>query len=448
MIKKGGKDMTLTEILGNIRHYLKSNVLSLRLRPGQISIFQSLHDFLISGQTQGYLKLPSGVGKTNLAIELAISGGFKKVLFLVPTITLVNQTVERFHSFSGFTDIGTFTGKSKCIDKPIIVATYQSFQKLAQYANLLKQFELVIWDEVHHALTPKRQKIMTLFTKQTIHLGLTASDQYNEDKGVANFIPRIAQMSIEEAIKLNMLCSVRCWITTTDIDLSSIKIIRGDYDARAQKRVIDVYRRNRQAVQIYGEYLYGQTCLVTCINIEHALKVAQLFQKAGIKAQAVWGSNQRHYLPDKELKQRLHDFQTGKLHVLTTVDLIDTGFDNTLLTALINLRITSSIVKATQRGGRVLRLFSENDLHLPMAQQMANKFGGKIATIVDLLDDCGNHGFRPVLFSDILEGIIELSPAMEQYRPVVTKVQSEKFLWPSGEQSVKIKLHTDLTEVA
>jgi len=440
--------MILSKILANIKHYLATTGVNVRLRPGQISIFQALHDFLASGQIQGYLKLPSGIGKTNLAIELAISGGFNKVLFLVPTLTLVNQTVERFRSFSGFQDIGIFIGTKKSIDSPITVATYQSFQKLAKYATLLNQFELVIWDEIHHALTPNRRKIMTLFPEHTIHLGLTASDTYNQDKTVSNFMPLIAEMSIEEAIKLKMLCGVRCWIAQTDIDLSSIKIIRGDYDARAQKRIIDVQRRNQQAVQIYAEYLYGQTCLVTCINIEHAIKVAELFKKAGIKAEAVWGSTQKHYLPAKELRQRLEDFKTGKLQVITTVDLLDTGFDNTLLSCLINLRITSSLVKATQRGGRVLRLFDYKDTNQPAAKFLKRKFGGKLATVVDLLDECGNHGYRPVLFSDILDNNMILSPGMEQYQNRAVRKQRSNFLWPSDTQLVPIKLHTTMTEVA
>lgn len=443
--------MKLKDIVANIAAYGRSKALQLRLRPGQHDVFEALYQFLKTGQKSGYLKLPSGVGKTNLALELMIAGKFPKVLFLVPRLVLIEQTVKRFKKFSNVEVIGTYYGTKKNLDAPVVVASYQSFQKMAQFQTKLHQFDLVIWDEVHEALSEKRKMIMNMFSPDTIHLGLTASDEWNEGKKVTDFIPRIYDMEIAEAIKLELLCGVRCWLATTDIDLSEIKIVAGDYDLETQARIIDIKRRNQAAAEIYLQHLYGQTCLITAINIEHAIRVAEMFQQAGISAAAVWGGTKKHPLSQKEIRQRLEDWRNGLIKVMVTVDLVDKGFDNTLVSALINLRITSSVVKATQRGGRVLRLFYGNDGEQPIVAKMKEVYGGKLATVVDFLDDFGNHGFRPILFSDILKGSFALPPYMEEKttRQITHQDEPPQYLWPADETDrVRIQLVTDLTEVA
>jgi hypothetical protein len=254
-------------------------------------------------------------------------------------------------------------------------------------------------------------------------------------------------MELEEAIKLGILAGVQCWIARTNLDIGKIQVVQGDYDPRTQALIIDIGRRNQAAVDIYQKYLANQTCLVTAINVNHAIKVAELFQKAGVKAEAVWGNTSEHPISRKIIQQRLDDFRSGKIQVLTTVDLIDKGFDNTLLSALINLRLTASVVKATQRGGRVLRLFNGHDDLQEFVKKMLAKFNGKLATVVDFLDDCHNHGFRPVLFADILKGSYKLPPAIDER--LVVGGDGGGYLWPTDmDIDFRVELITDVTEVA
>jgi superfamily II DNA or RNA helicase len=439
--------MTRREILRNLKRFIQSKDFK-QLWHGQRNIFIALYNFLKKGNLLGYLKLPSGIGKTNLAIALTNAGQFKKVLFLVPTLTLVDQTDKRYRKFGkDIISISTFTGTKKEMDGQIVIATYQSIQRLKKLPIDPALIDLVIWDEVHEALSDARQRIMRFFSEETIHLGLTASDKFDESKKVKNLMPLIAKMEIEEAIKLNLLCAVECWIAQTNIDISKIMRRGNDYDIKTQKRYIDVTRRNQAAVDIYTRFFKNQTCLVTCINVKHAIKVAEIFQRAGIPSHAVWGSTQDNPLPKRELRQRLEDFKTGKIKVMTTVDLIGTGFDNTSLTALINLRITSSVVKATQRGGRVLRLFSQEDELQPFVRKMIKKLGGKLAIVVDFLDECKNHDFRPVLYYDILKKAAVYPPAMEKAKGNGNG-DRDGYLWPPGSNRIKIKLITDVTQVA
>ncbi len=450
-----GEKMNKKQLLENIAIYLKSRVSDVRLRSGQKGIFQALYYFLQT-QDEGYFKLPSGIGKTNLAIELGEAGKFKKILFMVPTLVLMEQTKRRFKKFTDVKEIDFFFGAKKGTDAKVVIGTYSSLQNQNDKKKF-KNFDLIIWDEVHETLTPKRRAIKKLFKKDAIHLGLTASDAYNELKKVDLVMPCIYEMSIEEAIKLNMLAGVRCWIAQTNIDISSITICRGEYDPKKQSRVIDVARRNQAAVDIYQKFLNGQTCIVSAINIAHAIKIAKMFNQSGIPAEAIYANSGQYKMSKKKREAILEKFRAGELKVVTSVNILDRGFDNTLVSALINLRITGSLVKATQRGGRVLRLFNGNDDRWPIVKQMINRFGGKLATIIDFLDECQNHQFRPVLFSDILNGVQVLPEAMEEKIKQIDPENSDldikvkprnDYLWPTDAEGVKIKLITDLTEVA
>jgi len=439
--------MKQKELTANILNFIKDGQWDQRLglRSGQAGIFQAMCRFFQTGEKRGYIKIPSGVGKTNLAIWLAMACAAPRILFLVPRLNLVDQTIKRFKKLWATQEIGGYFGAQNKASAPIVVATYQKMQRLQSDVNT-QEFDLVIWDEVHEALSPKRQRLFKLFNEETIHLGLTASDTYNTDKKVANIMPKIHNMELEEAIKLGILAGVQCWIARTNLDIGKIEVVKGDYDARTQARIIDIGRRNKAAVDIYQKHLAGQTCLVTTININHAIKVAQLFQKAGIKAEAVWGNTTENPISPKVIKQRLDDFRSGKIQVLTTVDLIDKGFDNTLLSALINLRLTASVVKATQRGGRVLRLFNGHDDLQAFVKKMFAQFNGKLATVVDFLDDCHNHGFRPVLFSDILKGSYKLPPAMDER--AVLGIKREVNLWPTDlDIDFQVELITEVARV-
>lgn len=440
--------MKQKDLTANILNFIEDGQWDKRLglRSGQAGIFHAMCRFFQTGEKKGYIKIPSGVGKTNLAIWLAMACAAPKVLFLVPRVILVEQTIRRFKKLYTHQDIAGYFGGQNDSSYPIVVATYQKMQRLRDDIKT-QEFDLVIWDEVHEALSEKRQNLFEIFGPETIHLGLTASDIFNPEKKVSDFMPKIHNMELEEAIKLGILAGVQCWIARTNLDIGKIEIINKEYDPRTQARIIDIGRRNQAAVDIYQKYLAGQTCLVTTININHAIKVAELFQKAGIRAEAVWGNTGEHPISKKLIQQRLDDFRSGKIQVLTTVDLIDKGFDNTLLSALINLRLTASVVKATQRGGRVLRLFNGHDDLQEFVKKMIAQFNGKLATVVDFLDDCHNHGFRPVLFADILKGSYRLPPSMNER--AVLGIKRETNLWPTDmDITFQVELITDVTEVA
>ncbi len=90
----------------------------------QSSVFKDLQSFLEEGKTSGYVKLPTGVGKTVIFAKLIESLGLK-ALVVVPTKTLVTQTGERFEQFTDI-EFGKLYSQQKDYNSPVTITTYAS----------------------------------------------------------------------------------------------------------------------------------------------------------------------------------------------------------------------------------------------------------------------------------------------------------------------------------
>lgn len=120
---------TTLQILNNVDSYIEKNKLGngddMTLRERQLTAFEDLRNFLEAGETEGYIKLPTGVGKTVLFTEFVEATGVRTMI-VVPTIDLVHQTEEKFQKFASQTPIGKIYEKEKDYSKSVSVITYSS----------------------------------------------------------------------------------------------------------------------------------------------------------------------------------------------------------------------------------------------------------------------------------------------------------------------------------
>lgn len=95
---------------------------------------------------EGIAVLATAAGKTLISAALAACHGDMKTLTIVPNSRLVRKTHKDFTEVG--LDIGMFYGKNKDPDHQHVVCNWQT---LNYNRDLLKQFEVVIVDEVHGA---------------------------------------------------------------------------------------------------------------------------------------------------------------------------------------------------------------------------------------------------------------------------------------------------------
>src|SRR5271169_4552678 len=117
------------------------------LRPHQTRAIEMLRQSLGAGKRRPVLQAPTGFGKTRLGaevVERAIAKQ-KRVIFTVPALSLVDQTVQAFWD-EGICDVGVIQGAHPMTDwsKPVQVASVQTLQR-----RQIPGFDVAIIDECH-----------------------------------------------------------------------------------------------------------------------------------------------------------------------------------------------------------------------------------------------------------------------------------------------------------
>ncbi len=365
-----------------IKNHIEGNVVTLKDR--QFTVFEDIRKFLEHGGSEGYVKLPTGVGKTVLFTELVEAMNLR-TLIVVPTRLLIRQTEEKIEKFAPDLDVGKVYAKAKQYGRQVTVTTYYSLVSQIESGVLNPaDFDSVILDEVHVALSKKRKDAIDQF-EHAIKLGFTATPEYSDKKKVGDLLEtQIHGMSIREAIEDEaLLSSFSSIIARTDVDLTKVELNKsGEYDEDQLEKAVNIQSRNQAAVDLYKRMFDGKLAIAYCVGVSHAENVAKLFNEAGVPAAVISGET-----PEDEQEDLKKKFHNGEIKVLCNADILIAGFDEPRASVCLNLRPTHSRVVAEQRGGRVLRLDEDNE--------------EKYAVIVDFIDR-GLEENMPVLFADIV----------------------------------------------
>src|ERR1700731_3341877 len=117
------------------------------LWPHQSQAIEMLRQSLGSGKRRPVLQAPTGFGKTRLAAAV-VEGALakqKRVIFTVPGLSLVDQTLKAFWD-GGIRGAGVIRGRKMMTDwsRPVQVASVQTLQR-----RPIPEADLVLIDECH-----------------------------------------------------------------------------------------------------------------------------------------------------------------------------------------------------------------------------------------------------------------------------------------------------------
>ncbi len=405
--RKDGEGLTVDEeswlsLMGNLEEYIAGAraAEAPTLRPRQMTVFEDIHRHFENGEVEGYIKLPTGVGKTVLFVEFVEAMNVKS-LVVVPTKELVTQTEEKFRKFAEGLDVGVHYSRRKDVGRQVTVITYDSLL-IGLRNGVIKPeaYSLLILDEVHESLSPHRARAVERFEK-SFKLGFSATPAYSEVKNAKKLLgTEIHAMEPAEAVREGLLCGIAVVVAQTDVDLSSVEVKRdGTYNQDQYEKALNNAKLTKACVDLYQKAFLGERAMAFCAGVTHAKDLAVAFRDAGVTAEAVYGE-----MDDDVRQDIIRRYRLGEIEVLTNDRVLVAGVDVPEASLCFNLADTESPVRAPQRAGRVMRL----DENKP----------DKIATVVEFVHkDRRNH--KQLLYSQILDGSFILPTGFEEKFPGV-----------------------------
>jgi DNA repair protein RadD len=329
----------MTTIGGMLRDYQKRCVGELR------------HSYA-TGHRAPILVLPTGGGKTVIFVAIAGSATSKgrRVLIVVHRRELLNQAVAKL------ADAGVSCGIIAAGVKPDPAPLVQvaSIQTIVRRLETLPAFDLIVFDECHHAVAGQWCKLIDAQPKAKL-LGVTATPARLDGKGLGieddgPFDDMVCGPEVAELIAGGFLAPARCYIPAQRLNLRGVRVRGGDYVAGDLEDAVAAANLTGNAIEQYQRRADHLPAIAFCISVKHAEEVARAFREAGYRSRMVCGDTAK-----AQRDAAIAGLATGEVEVLTSCDLISEGLDVPAVGAVILLRPTKSLVLHKQQVGRGMR---------------------------------------------------------------------------------------------
>lgn len=339
------------------------------LRPYQVAAVESVKDALRSGKKAPLLVAPTGAGKTVMFAHITQSAQRKgnRVLILTHRQELLDQTCRKLSEFNVQYGI-VLAGRS---EDPHVTVQVAGVQTLVRRLDRTLPPDLIVVDEAHHAAAGSWKQILTRFPNAKI-LGVTATPERLDGKGLGDMFDAIVRgPEVADLIAAGYLSKPR-YFAPPGASMEGIRTVAGDYNKKDSEAAVNQSRITGSAVDHYRKLCDKQPAIAFCVSLKHAEQVTADFNAAGYRWAMIDGT-----MTTEDRRNAVRGLATGRLHGLSSCDIISEGFDVPVVSVAILLRPTQSMGLYLQQVGRVLRPAE----------------GKQFATILDHVGNVLRHGF-------------------------------------------------------
>jgi superfamily II DNA or RNA helicase len=261
---------------------LHRTVPSFELRPYQADALKAtLEGF---GQFNRQLVvLPTGAGKTILFGKVAESFQPGRVLILAHREELLTQACDKVLTATGIEADTEKAELQASLDSPIVVASVQTQARQNRLDRFPRDhFGLIVVDEAHHVLADSYKRILDHFEGAKV-LGVTATPDRGDQKLLSDYFENVAcELTLVDLIRGHWLAPIRVKSMPLEIDLRSVQVVAGDYDAQQIGHALDPHLE--AIADIMVQYRDRKT-LVFLPLISCSERFAQLCRDRGIAAE-------------------------------------------------------------------------------------------------------------------------------------------------------------------
>ncbi|MEZ5065907.1 MAG: DUF3427 domain-containing protein [bacterium] len=332
-------------------------------RPHQQEILDSLAAERAHGHTRNLVVAATGTGKTvvaaldyrRLAEEVERGQPRPSLLFVAHRQEILKQSLQTYRLALRDGSFGELlVGGEVPANGRHVFASIQSLHSERIQTIHPEAFDILVVDEFHHAAADSYERLLT-HLKPRYLLGLTATPERADGQSVLqHFDDRIAsELRLWRALDEGLLSPFQ-YFGVHGPDLSHVAWKRGRYDPSALSGVYtaDHALALRVVQQIHDKIadVSQMRALAFCVDVNHALFMAERFRKAGWTAEAISGATD-----STERNAALRRLESGDLQILCSVDLFNEGVDLPQVDTVLFLRPTESATLFLQQLGRGLR---------------------------------------------------------------------------------------------
>lgn len=326
----------------------------MNLRGYQVEAIEACNAAWALGTRRVLVTWPCGAGKTVLASHLIaqrLALG-QRCLFLAHRGELLDQAMRTMLAIDPWAHVGRVqAGKDGARARVVYASTATIAQPRRR--DRLGDFGLVVIDEAHFAMAPT-----TIETLAEVGcwrddgpdlLGITATPDRGDKKDLGHIFELVAHTyDIGQAIDAGYLVAPRGRQIATDLDMSKVRTVAGDYsagDLGAEMERVDIGGAIVRAWQDWASDRARTVVFVPLVAI--AQSVADAFLAAGIDAAAVHGG--------MSARERAKVLGAGHT-VLANAMILTVGWDDPEVDCIVWARPTQSRALFCQAIGRGLRL--------------------------------------------------------------------------------------------
>lgn len=319
------------------------------LRTYQTRAIEEVRAQYQAGRRAPVLILPTGAGKTVVAsevIRLSISRG-NRVLFLVHRAELLSQSVAKLER-AGVTNLQIIQA-GHTLGSPSAPVTVASIPTLVRRASP-PSAQLVVIDEAHHTPAKTWAALAAAYADSLI-LGLTATPERADGKALGDIFDSIVVgATVRELTDLGHLVPCRVFAPPQTLEAKHVA-----------QSPIDAYRRHAD----------GERAVIFCVTVEHAQRVAEEMNAAGVRTAVVHGA-----MAKAERARTLANLDAGRIQAVSSIGVLTEGWDSPSVSTCI-------LARKPQHAG----------LYLQMAGRVLRPSPGKThATLIDLCGSVHDHG--------------------------------------------------------
>ena len=317
-------------------------------RPYQTRLIAEIEKLFASRFQRILLQCPTGAGKTRIAGQLVGRAGLRKVMYVVPSSEIFEQTSAKLSDL-GITHVRLNAGKYPSLrGKNCVLAMSQTLarRKNDEMFDVWSP-DLLIVDELHK-LIEQHRSILEIWNCPII--GMTATPVRLDGKSLGDICPNmVVGPSIRELQHDGYLVPAVTYPAPMP-DLCNVRIRRGDYE---RHRLEQAYLESRifEIVPHYWKvYAQGRRTIAFSTGVESSKKMVHSYLKNGVRAEHIDGTT-----PSLHRHQALERLRKHEIDILCNVGLFVEGLDLIEVDCITLVFATQSKTKFLQAVGRGLR---------------------------------------------------------------------------------------------